>query len=149
MQFSVCNRSIFEIFVFCEKCKQTAEISWLLFWDVKISKKVINKIFVIFYRDVKTYLDLCCSCTQFEIAHFPEILFLLFAVKLKWKKLLWKIQLILLLWCPFRFASTGLVLAAEIFKVGMWIILCPREKSFPIKSSESIKGLVIRIFIFF
>ena len=110
MQFSVCNRSIFEIFVFCEKCKQTAEISWLLFWDVKISKKVINKNFVIFYRDVKTYLDLCSPCTQFEIAHFSEILFLLFAVKLKWKKFLWKIQLILLLWCPFCFASTGLVI---------------------------------------
>ena len=107
MQFSVCNRSIFEIFVFCEKCKQTAEISWLLFWDVKISKKVINKNFVIFYRDVKTYLDLCSPCTQFEIAHFPEIQFLLFAVKLKRKKSYWKIQLILLLWCPFCFASIG------------------------------------------
>ena len=107
MQFSVCNRSNFEIFIFCEKCKQTAEISWLFFWDVKISKKVINKNFVIFYRDVKTYLDLCSPCTQFEIAHFPEIQFLLFAVKLKRKKSYWKIQLILLLWCHNCFASIG------------------------------------------
>jgi len=43
----------------------------------------------------------------------------------------------------------GLSFEGDIFKVGRCMILCPRENSLPIKSSESISGLVIRIFIFF
>ena len=73
MQFSVCNPRYFEIFICCEKCKQTAEISWLFFWDVKISKKIINKKFDICYRDIKTYLNLCGPSAQWEIAHLPDI----------------------------------------------------------------------------
>ena len=110
MQFSVCNWSNFENFIFCEKCKQTAEISWLFFWDVKIRKKVILENFVIFYPDVKTYLYLCSPSTQFEIAHFPDIHVPLFAFKLKWKIFLWKIQLILLPWCPLCLALIGIVI---------------------------------------
>ena len=49
----------------------------------------------------------------------------------------------------YSLASIGSNLAGVIFKVGMWIILWPNEKSFPIKSSASINGLVIKIFIFF
>ena len=44
--------------------------------------------------------------------------------------------------------SIAFLLLEVIFNVGMCIILCPKEKNFPIKSSASIKGLVIKIFIF-
>ena len=108
MQFSVCNQSIFEIFVFCEKCKQTAEISWLFFWDVKISKKVINKNFVIFYRDVKTYLSLCGPSTQREISHLPNIHVLLFVFIFKQKIPRWIFQLILHLWIPIWIEAIGI-----------------------------------------
>ena len=108
MQFSVCNRSNFEIFIFCEKCKQTAEISWLFFWDVKISKKVINKNFVIFHRIIKTYLSLCSPSTQREISHRPNIHFWLFVVISKRKNLDWIFQLILPLWVLLWFMSIGI-----------------------------------------
>ena len=108
MQFSVCNQSIFEIFIFCEKCKQTAEISWLLFWDVKISKKVINKNFVFFHRDVKTYLSLCSPSTHHEISYLPNISVMLFVVIFKQKNLDWIFQLILPLWVPLWFMSIGI-----------------------------------------
>ena len=108
MQFSVFNQSIFEIFVFCEKCKQTAEISWLFFWDVKISKKVINKNFVIFYRDVKTYLSLCGPSTQREISHLPNIHVLLFVFIFKQKIPRWIFQLILHLWIPIWIEAIGI-----------------------------------------
>ena len=64
---------IFEFIYFLKKCKQTAEISWLFFRDVKISKKCINKKFVPFYRDVKIYLNLGCPLTQREISCLPDI----------------------------------------------------------------------------
>ena len=95
MQFSVWNQRNFEIFIFGEKCKQTAEISWLFFWDVKILKKVINKNFVIFHRNVKTYLSLCSPSTQREISHLPNIHVRLFVIILKQKKCRWIFQLIL------------------------------------------------------
>ena len=107
MHFSDCSINIFEFTFFQKKCKQTAEISWLFFWDVKIWKKLFQKILSVFYPDVKTYLDLCGPSTQCEIAHFPDIHCRLFVVRLKRKKCYWKIQLILLLWCPFCFASIG------------------------------------------
>ena len=55
------NSSIyhFEFLLFLKKCKQTAEISWLFFWDVKISKKFVKQKFSIFYPDVTAYLHLC------------------------------------------------------------------------------------------
>ena len=108
MQFSVCNRSNFEIFIFCEKCKQTAEISWLFFWDVKISKKVINKNFVFFHRDVKTYLSLCSPSTHHEISYLPNISVMLFVVIFKRKKLYWIFQLILHLWIHIWIMTTGI-----------------------------------------
>ena len=108
MQFSVCNQSNFENFIFCEKCKQTAEISWLFFWDVKISKKVINKNFVIFHRDVKTYLSLCSPSTQREISHLPNIHFLLFFIILKQKYFHWIFQLLLHLCIPIWIATIGI-----------------------------------------
>ena len=43
----------------------------------------------------------------------------------------------------------GFIFVDDIFNVGICKILCPMEKSFSIKFSESIKGLVISIFIFF
>ena len=73
MEFSDCTINIFEFIYFLKKCKQTAEISWLFFWDVKISKKCINKKFVPFYRDVKTYLNLGGPLTQCEISCLPDI----------------------------------------------------------------------------
>ena len=108
MTFSVWNRSNFEIFIFCEKCKQTAEISWLFFWDGKISKKVINKNFVIFYCDVKTYLILCSPSTQHEISHLPNIHLLLFVITLKQKILDWIFWLILHLWIPIWIDAIGI-----------------------------------------
>ena len=108
MQFSVFNQSIFEIFVFCEKCKQTAEISWLFFWDVKISKKVINKNFVIFHCDVKTYLSLCSPSTQREISHLPNIHVLLFVFIFKQKIPRWIFQLILHLCIPIWIEAIGI-----------------------------------------
>ena len=108
MQFSVCFQSNFEIFIFGEKCKQTAEISWLFFWDVKISKKVINKNFVIFHRDVKTYLSLCSPSTQREISHLPNIHVLLFVFIFKQKIPRWIFQLILHLWIPIWIEAIGI-----------------------------------------
>ena len=108
MQFSICNQRIFEIFVFCEKCKQTAEISWLFFWDVKISKKVINKKFIIFHCDVKTYFSLCSPSTQHEISHLPNIHVLLFVSILKQKILDWIFQLILHPCIPIWFEAIGI-----------------------------------------
>ena len=108
MQFSVCNRSNFEIFIFCEKCKQTAEISWFFFWDVKISKKFIEKKIVFFHRDVKTYFSLCSPSTQRKISHLPNIHFWLFVVISKRKILDWIFQLILHLWVPLWFKTIGI-----------------------------------------
>ena len=50
--------------IFWKKCKQTAEISWLFIWDVKISKKLEKQSFGIFYSDVRTYLSLSSRTTQ-------------------------------------------------------------------------------------
>ena len=47
------------------------------------------------------------------------------------------------------FGLIGLIFRVEIFKVGICKILCPFEKSFSIKFSESINGLVINIFMIF
>ena len=94
MKFSQWNKSLKRKNFFFEKCEQTAEISWLFFWDVKISKKSIKENFVVFYRDVKTYLTLCRPSTQCEISHLPNIHFLLFVVIFKRKNFRWKIQLI-------------------------------------------------------
>ena len=109
MGFADSSINHFEFSLFLKKCKQTAEISWLFFWDIKISKKFINKNFSVFYCDVKTYLTLCSPSTQREISHFPDIHLLLSVVKLKWKKSLWKIQLILHLLYPYCFALIGIV----------------------------------------
>ena len=50
--------------IFWKKCKQTAEISWLFIWDVKISKKLFKQSFGIFYSHVRTYLGLRSPTTQ-------------------------------------------------------------------------------------
>ena len=47
-----------------KKCKQTAEISWLFIWDVKISKKLFKQNFCIFNPHVRSYLCLCSLTTQ-------------------------------------------------------------------------------------
>ena len=47
-----------------KKCKQTAEISWLFIWDVKISKSFVKQSFSIFYPNVKSYHSLCSPTTQ-------------------------------------------------------------------------------------
>ena len=108
MQFSVWNRSNFEIFIFCEKCKQTAEISWLFYWDAKILKNYINENFVIFYRYVKTYLHLYSPSTQREISHLPNIHVLLFVFIFKQKIPRWIFQLILHLWIPIWIEAIGI-----------------------------------------
>ena len=52
MQFSDCSCEDFEIYIFWEKCKQTAEISWLFFSEVKNSKYLIKDSFGKFCADV-------------------------------------------------------------------------------------------------
>ena len=108
MLFSDCSRNDFEIYNFWEKCKQTAEISWLFFWDVKISKKFIKENFVFFYRDVKTYLTFCSPSTQCEISHLPNIHVLLFVTILKQKTLHWIFQLFLHLCIPIWIEAIGI-----------------------------------------
>ena len=51
-------------FNFFEKCKQTAEISWLFISNVKIQKNYEKQNFGICYPDVKTYLDLFSPTAQ-------------------------------------------------------------------------------------
>ena len=50
--------------IFWKKCKQTAEISWLFIWDVKISKNFVKLSCSIFYPYVKSYHSLCSPTTQ-------------------------------------------------------------------------------------
>ena len=64
MQFSDCSIIHFEFTFFLKKCKQTAEISWLFIWDVKISKNFVKHSFSIFYPYVKSYHSLCSPTTQ-------------------------------------------------------------------------------------
>ena len=64
MQFSEYYNDKCEFIIFLKKCKQTAEISWLFFWDVKISKKFVKQKFSIFYPYVTAYLHLCSQTTQ-------------------------------------------------------------------------------------
>ena len=47
-----------------KKCKQTAEISWLFFWDVKISKIFAKQSFGIFHSDDWSYLGLSSPTFQ-------------------------------------------------------------------------------------
>ena len=47
-----------------KKCKQTAEISWLFIWDVKILKNFVKQSFGIFDPNVRSYLGLCSPTTQ-------------------------------------------------------------------------------------
>ena len=108
MQISVCSLNYSEFLIFLNVCKQTAEISWLFFWDVKISKKVINKSFVIFHPDVKTYLCLCSPATQHEISHLPNIHVQLFVSILKQKILDWIFQSILHPCIPIWFEAIGI-----------------------------------------
>ena len=108
MRFSNSSINHFEFSLFLKKCKQTAEISWFFFWDVKISKKFIKENFVIFYRYFRTYLSLCSPSSQCEISHLPNIHFRLFVVIFKRKNLDWIFQLILPLWVPLWFMSIGI-----------------------------------------
>ena len=64
MSFSDCNKNHYGFIIFFEKCKQTAEISWLFIWDVRISKKFVKQSFSIFYPYVKSYHSLCSPTTQ-------------------------------------------------------------------------------------
>ena len=48
--FSECSKNYHNFIIFLKKCKQTAEISWLFYWDVKISKKFIKQKFSIFIQ---------------------------------------------------------------------------------------------------
>ena len=80
-----------------------------LILKISIQKITIYKIFYVFYRDVRTYLNLGSPSTQREMSHFPDIHLLLSVIKLKWKKSLWKIQLILHLLYPYCFALIGIV----------------------------------------
>ena len=64
MWFSEYSEQFYWFTIFFEKCKQTAEISWLFIWDVKISKSFVKQIFCIFYSYVRTYLGLSCPTTQ-------------------------------------------------------------------------------------
>ena len=47
-----------------KKYKQTAEISWLFIWDVKILKNFVKQSFGIFDPNVRSYLGLCSPTTQ-------------------------------------------------------------------------------------
>ena len=47
-----------------KKRKQTAEISWLFIWDVKILKNFVKQSFDIFDPNVRSYIGLCSPTTQ-------------------------------------------------------------------------------------
>ena len=64
MQFSETREKYHGFTIFLKKCKQTAEISWLFFWDVKISKNFVKQSFGIFHSDVRSYLGLSSPTTQ-------------------------------------------------------------------------------------
>ena len=64
MLFSVCSRKYYRFSIFLKKCKQTAEISWLFIWDVKISKNSVKQSFCIFNPHVRSYFGLCSPTPQ-------------------------------------------------------------------------------------
>ena len=57
------------LYIFWKNVNKQLKSADFFFWDVKISKKSINKNFVAFYFDVKTYLSLGSPSTQYEISH--------------------------------------------------------------------------------
>ena len=62
--FSESSEKYYGFTIFLEKCKQTAEISWLFISDVTISKNFVKQIFSIFHPDVTAYLHLFSQTTQ-------------------------------------------------------------------------------------
>ena len=96
------------LYIIWKNVKKTAEISWLFFSDVKISKKSIKENFGIFYCNVKTYLNPGSPSTQCEISCIPDIHSLLSVLIFKRKILDWIFQLILHLWIQIWIMAIGI-----------------------------------------
>ena len=96
-----------------KKCKQTAEISWLFFWDVKISKNFVKQKFSISCPYVTAYLHLFSATTQQPkfLRQYPVLLFTAIS---KWKiilrqffDILFVITQFLILWKKIEQKSRG------------------------------------------
>ena len=75
--------------IFWKKCKQTAEISWLFIWDVKISKNFVKQNFSIFYPYVKSYHSLCSPTTQQPRMSYQCPCFVIDRIS-QWKRVRWQ-----------------------------------------------------------
>ena len=72
MQFSDCNCDDFEIYIFWEKCKQTAEISWLFSKISKFQKSLLMKML--------TFFIVMSKHTLVFIVHPHKMKFLIFPI---------------------------------------------------------------------
>ena len=113
MLFSECNKTYHEFTIFLKKCKQSAEISWLFFWDVKISKNFVKQKFSISCPYVTAYLHLFSATTQQPkfLRQYPVLLFTAIS---KWKiilrqffDILFVITQFLILWKKIEKKSRG------------------------------------------